>query len=261
MKRMTETNKWSDPWFRKLSHQAKLLWFYLVDHCDNIGLVEIDLPLVSSDCGTKITEDHLLEMKDRIQILDDGKIFLPKFIPFQYGTLSESCIPHKKVLEAIRFHSLTPTFKGYAYPSARVATTLPSRVNTRQEEDRKGKEEDKTVKTRARDIAEVEQFCRESGLFPRDADYLWNKWESNGWTNGGKAIKDWRATARAWKAQGYLPSQKTPSTSDCWPSEPAPQAEEEDLMAKMMRRRAEEESKRHAAEGEAPESTGGPELW
>jgi hypothetical protein len=201
-------------------------------------------------------------MKDRIQILDDGKIFLPKFIPFQYGTLSESCIPHKRVLEAIRFHSLTPTFKGYAYPSARVATTLPSRVNTRQEEDRKGKEEDKTVKTRARDIAEVEQFCRESGLFPRDAEYLWNKWESNGWTNGGKAIKDWRATARAWKAQGYLPSQKTPSSADCWPSEPLPQVEEEDLMAKMLRRRAEEDAKRREAEGLPPDTTeGDPQLW
>ena len=98
MKRFTDTLKWSDPWFRRLSHQGKLLWFYLV------------------------------ELKDRVQLLDDGKIFLPKFIPFQYGTLSENCVPHKKVIEAAKFHSLTQTFKGYAYPSHRVGATLPCRV-------------------------------------------------------------------------------------------------------------------------------------
>lgn len=258
MKRMTETAKWSDPWFRKLSHQAKLLWFYLVDHCDNIGLVEIDLNLVSSDCGTKITQDHLLEMKDRIQMLDDGKIFLPKFIPFQYGTLSSACIPHKKVIEAIAFHSLTATFKGYSYPSARVVSTLHSRVNTRQEEDRNGKEEEKKGKTRARDFFEVEEFCRESGLFPRDAEYLWNRWESNGWQNGGKAMKDWRATVRAWKAQGYLPSQKTPLASDAWPTDSqACIEEEEDLMTRMLRNKAAKEEARRIAEGLPPDTAEG----
>lgn len=253
MKRFTETNKWLDPWFRNLSHQAKLLWFYIVDHCDNIGLVEIDLALVSSDCGTKITNDHLQEMKDRIQVLDDGKIFLPKFLTFQYGTLSENCIPHKKIIEAIRFHSLTQTFKGYSYPTARVGSTLPCRVKEKEEEEEK--EEDRKKKTRARgNFEEVSEFCKELGLFPRDVDYLWNKWEGNGWQNAGNAMKDWRATVRAWKAQGYLPSQKTPSTNDSWPVPPRDEEpEEENMMERLMRNRAKKEAERRGAEGEAPE--------
>lgn len=252
MKRFTDTLKWSDPWFRRLSHQAKLLWFYLVDHCDNIGLVEIDLQLMSSDCGTKITDEHISELKDRVQLLDDGKIFLPKFIPFQYGTLSENCVPHKKVIEAAKFHSLTQTFKGYAYPSHRVGATLPSRVVGSAKD--KEEEKDKDRKNRARaTLDELSQFCKESDLFPRDVEYLWNKWESCGWKIAGKAIKDWKAAIRTWKAQGYLPSQKNPSSSDCWPSARAEEVEEEDLMAKMMRRRAEKLQQQREEEGESPE--------
>jgi hypothetical protein len=253
MKRFTETNKWADPWFRRLSYQAKLLWFYLVDHCDNIGLVEIDFTLVSSDVGTKVSADHLKEFGDRIQVLDDGKIFLPKFLTFQYGTLSENCIPHKKIIEAIRFHSLTQTFKGYSYPTARVGSTLPSRVKEKEEEEEK--EEDRKKKRRARgNLEEVSELCKEIGLFPRDVEYLWNKWEGNGWQNAGKAMKDWRATVRAWKAQGYLPSQKTPSANDSWPVPPREEEpEEESMMDRLMRNREKKEAERRQAEGEAPE--------
>lgn len=105
-------------------------------------------------------------------------------------------------------------------------------------------------------------FCRESGLYPRDAEYLWNTWEANGWKVSGKAIKDWRATVRAWKAQGYLPSQKTPSAADVWPTPPREESEEEDLMARMMRNKAAKEAAEREAAGEPPETMeGSPKLW
>lgn len=288
MKRFTETNKWIDPWFRRLSHQSKLLWFYLVDHCDNIGLVEIDYALVSADCGTKITQEHLVELKDRIQCLDDGKVFLPKFIPFQYGTLSENCVPHRKVIEAIRFHSLTQTFKGYAYPSARVGATLSHRVDSRAINKEEEEDKEKEGKNRARGtFDDVTEFCRGLGLFPRDVEYLWNRWESNGWKNAGKSVKDWRAVVRAWKAQGYLPSQKTQLPSDIWPVESVDSMGQDerlahyrkayrecdwpfilpngefDFAAKAAAKKAEVEAAKDADEGSPPEPNegGDGELW
>jgi hypothetical protein len=128
---------------------------------------------------------------------------------------------------------------------------------------------------------EIDEFFRSIDLSPRDAEYMWNNWESNGWTIKGKAMKDWRATVRAWKAAGHMPSQKAPSASDTWPIERGPDLDKLtpqqrmehyrkcypesdwpyimedgslDLMAKMMNRRAEDDAKRHATEGE-------PGLW
>ncbi len=56
--------------------------------------------------------------------------------------------------------------------------------------------------------ADVDRYCEELGLTCSDATHVFNKWEGNGWTNGGKPIRDWKATIRSWKAAGYLPSQK-----------------------------------------------------
>lgn len=55
---------------------------------------------------------------------------------------------------------------------------------------------------------EVAEFCKSIGLPVTDAEYFFNKCEGCGWTNGGKPIKDWRATIRSWKAAGYMPSCK-----------------------------------------------------
>ena len=53
---------------------------------------------------------------------------------------------------------------------------------------------------------EVVDYCKSIGI--PDGAYLWDKWTGNGFQNGGKIIKDWKATIRSWKAAGYLPSQK-----------------------------------------------------
>lgn len=56
---------------------------------------------------------------------------------------------------------------------------------------------------------EIADFCKEVGLPTEDAEWVFWKWESNNWSNGNKAIKNWRATIRCWKAGGFFPSQKT----------------------------------------------------
>lgn len=42
-KRFTETDKWRDPWFRKLTPLQKCLFGYLCDNCNNAGFIEIDV--------------------------------------------------------------------------------------------------------------------------------------------------------------------------------------------------------------------------
>ena len=57
-------------------------------------------------------------------------------------------------------------------------------------------------------LDEVKLFCAKAGIPEPDAVWFWNKEEGNGWTNGGKPVKRWGPTLTAWKAAGYLPSQK-----------------------------------------------------
>jgi hypothetical protein len=343
MKRFTETTKWRDIWFRRLSIHQKCLWHLICDICDPAGVFEFDPELFSFDIGSKIKESDLAALGDRIQHLFENKWIIKKFIAFQYGKLSSECKPHKGIFSALEKHGLNvdeieqnrffkskidgpirdaiiardggkcvytgisllpheieidhvvPRSKGGSNKPSnlvsmdaklnllkgdktledfcivakldiieikeRLSKALAKGIDTLQEQEKdKEEEEDKKKKRHARgSFEELTEFCRESGLFPRDAEYLWNKWEGNGWQNNGKAMKDWRATVRAWKAQGYLPSQKTPSASDAWPTPAKEEPEEEDLMEKMLRNKAAKEEARRLAEGEPPTEEGG--LW
>lgn len=54
----------------------------------------------------------------------------------------------------------------------------------------------------------VKEFTRTLNLPDSDGDWFFWKCHGNGWTNGGKPIRNWKATIRSWQSAGYLPSQK-----------------------------------------------------
>lgn len=53
-KKITVSEKWSDPWFRKLPMDEKLLFMYLCDVCDCAGFVEFDEEIVSFHTGAPL---------------------------------------------------------------------------------------------------------------------------------------------------------------------------------------------------------------
>lgn len=118
MKRFTETSKWKDPWFRKLSPTAKNLLSYLRDNCDCAGVFEIDFEAWTFHIGEPIEEKHLAELESRLQRLPNGKVLMPKFVHFQNGELSATCPAHKPILKTIAFHGLSKHSIEYRYPNA-----------------------------------------------------------------------------------------------------------------------------------------------
>ena len=58
MNRFSETDKWKDSWFRKLSAPSKLLFLYILDTCDNAGFFEMDTEMCAFI--TKMEEKHVL---------------------------------------------------------------------------------------------------------------------------------------------------------------------------------------------------------
>ena len=58
-------------------------------------------------------------------------------------------------------------------------------------------------------IDELRVFCKSIQLEESDGDWVFDKWEGNGWKNDGKLIVSWQSTIRSWKRIGTIfPSQK-----------------------------------------------------
>ncbi len=68
------------------------------------------------------------------------------------------------------------------------------------------KEEDKR-KRKPLSLAECVAFAKTKGISSEDAEAFWDSMEAGGWTRGGKALKDWKAHIRSYKANGWLASQ------------------------------------------------------
>jgi len=103
--------KWKDVWFRKLSPEHKILWFFFIDQCDIAGFVPIDIEVIEFYTGTKTTKDEILSIfSDRISETDDGYFFITKFIEFQQGVkieeLNQSNNSHKAILRSLHKHSI-----------------------------------------------------------------------------------------------------------------------------------------------------------
>lgn len=131
MKRFTETNKWEDPWFRKLKPEMKLLWAWLLDSCDNAGVIDADIELASFQIGYAYPMDTLSEFGHRVIELPCKKFFIPKFIEFQYGNLSRDCKAHNPIFISLEKHGL----KGY-----------PKGMDTLQEKEKEKDTETETEK-------------------------------------------------------------------------------------------------------------------
>jgi hypothetical protein len=56
--------------------------------------------------------------------------------------------------------------------------------------------------------AEVIAYVRSLGYEEEDGKYMWAHWKSNGFTNAGRPICDWKAVIDSWACQRFLPSQK-----------------------------------------------------
>lgn len=88
-KRLTDSEKWNDPWFHKLPPELKLFWIYLVDNCDHAGLWKANPDLAEFQTGVTIVWGEGAgrvpkELEERVVPKGDYW-FIPKFLKFQYG--------------------------------------------------------------------------------------------------------------------------------------------------------------------------------
>jgi hypothetical protein len=195
MKRFTETQKWDDPWFRRLSPEMKLLWQWLCDRCDNAGVIEPDIELASFQIGYQYPMDTLLKFDGRLVQISGGKWFIPKFIEFQYGQLSKDCKAHNPVFVSLQKHSINFDLKGYP----KGIHTLQEKETDQDKEKDQEKEQRRPSQKRYATHSEVVSYGR-SQPFPISEecmDAFFDRMEEIGWTDDrGLPLADWRARFR-----------------------------------------------------------------
>lgn len=201
-KRFTDTEKWKDPWFRKLSPNSKVLWFFLTENCDQAGFWKKDYELASFFCGYEITEDHLLKAfnQEKIRIKDHKThVELCDFVSFQYGNLSPDCRPHRPILDLLSKYQK----KGYQ----KGINTLEEKEKEKEKEKDFGKSENllgENPEKQANELAEREKWF----------DELWQKYPNKDGKKHAKrhffaSVKNAVDLARINKAlQVYLASER-----------------------------------------------------
>jgi hypothetical protein len=108
-KRFTDTNKYKKPFIRGLQGAYKLFWDYLYHDCDHAGIWIVDIQIAQMYLGSdmKITKEKALlnfnSDEVRIVEIDNGKKwFIPSFITFQYGQLSENNRAHTTIISILK---------------------------------------------------------------------------------------------------------------------------------------------------------------
>jgi hypothetical protein len=142
-KRFRDTKLSREAWYRKLKPAFKCTWDFLCDECDEAGMWSIDMDALAFFIGEEIILTEFMDAvnrdKLRLEIYNDDKIWITGFCEFQYGQLSESCVPHRKIIILLKKYGLMDRVPGRV--GCRVSDTLQEKK--RQEED-KDKEEEKT---------------------------------------------------------------------------------------------------------------------
>ena len=76
-KRFIDSTIWDDEEFLDAGQESKLLFFYILTRCDNIGVFKISLRMASFQIGFKVTESHLDGLPLGIEKLANGKYWMP----------------------------------------------------------------------------------------------------------------------------------------------------------------------------------------
>lgn len=102
-KRLTDSDKWKDPWFKKLKGEMQLLWIFVLDTCDHAGIWKDQLDDFNHITGFSVTyQDMALHFQGRILALNSETFIVPKFITFQYTNFNpERNNAHKGVLRSL----------------------------------------------------------------------------------------------------------------------------------------------------------------
>lgn len=107
-KRLSDTNKWKNAFFRSLDAPYKLFWLYILDDCDHAGIWIVDIDVVKIRIKEDVSLDEAITIfGDKITVLKNGDVwFIKDFIEFQYGELNPKNRVHESVIKILNKYKI-----------------------------------------------------------------------------------------------------------------------------------------------------------
>lgn len=171
-KRFIDTDVFKKQFMRDLKPAYKLLWLYITTDCNHAGIWEVDFEVAQLRLGQKIDSDTARKVfKDKIVVLDGGsKWFIPSFIEFQYGQLSDKNRAHHSVISILNKYSLLPNEGSWKPLTSSSNRAMDMDMDKEQEKD-KDKEEGEKKKIGEADVVRMIHHP-----FSHSFDFVWQQW-------------------------------------------------------------------------------------
>lgn len=190
MLRFSETNKWNDPWFRKLKAGEKLVFLYLVDNCDNAGFYELDLEMMAFQIGIESTKiEGAIKGLTRGLLGANDFVWIKNFLKHQKNwPINPENNAHKQIINI--FLEQEKNFKSFKCFKEKLGAIkgLISPIGIGKGIG-KGKEGKPTIEN-------VKDYFIENGYSNNLANRFFNGYETNNWKDSkGNQIKNWKQKA------------------------------------------------------------------
>lgn len=202
MNRITNCEKWQDTWFSDLSPNAKLVFIFLYENCNNAGIYEINKKFMLFLLGLneKELKEAIKELKKSyIKSKDDTRIWLKNFLKHQKQLpLNPKNGAHKHIILLLEENTNDPDkFKG--------CKEMVSLIPVIEDKPKTKKVRRTTKKFKKPTVEEVKAFMEEKQfkLAKVEAERFWNWFESNGWKVGKNPMKNWKGAVNSWMSNWY----------------------------------------------------------
>ena len=201
--RITSTEKWKDLWFSDLSPNAKLLFFYFVENCDNAGFFEVNKKFMLFYTG--LNEEQLMEA--------GTELWFKNFLKYQKKLpLNSASNIHKQIIGLLQYNLSDETkFKGNNI----INSILPIELQLGKRNYAK-KEVVDEQNTNEVTVAKIQRFIKPTSKEVYDymvenefefakveSEKFINFYETKGWKVGRNAMKKWKSAVANWMFYFY----------------------------------------------------------
>jgi hypothetical protein len=205
VKRFTDTEKWRDPWFRRLKPEHKLAWDYICTNCDNAGVWVVDWDLFSYLSGATVEEKEVFDaLEGRVADIGKGRWWIQKFIRFQFGELVDLSRVHQSVVRLLHQHGIHTLWIEYTKSIQRVADT-PKDKDIAQDKDKdtgKGSGENH-LNGEMPSLEGVQAAVMTTGIPPEFVAMVYETWNQRSGKDGaGVQVEIVRYVRSRWTREG-----------------------------------------------------------